>query len=80
AVASLRVITSEDANAVPAAAVFRVGDRDAVWVVNDNVAEKQYVALGAQGEEYLEVVDGIGVGDTVVVRGADQVVEGEELP
>ncbi len=80
AVASLRVITSEDAIAVPAAAVFRDGDRDAVWVVNDNVAEKQYVALGAQGEEYLEVVDGIGVGDTVVVRGADQVVEGEELP
>ena len=80
AVASLRVITSEDTTAVPAAAVFRDGDRDAVWVVNDNVAEKQYVALGAQGEEYLEVVDGLSEGDTVVVRGADQVVEGEELP
>ena len=75
AVASLRVITSEDTTAVPAASVFRDGDRDAVWVVNDNVAEKQYVALGAQGEEYLEVVDGLSEGDTVVVRGADQVVE-----
>lgn len=80
AVASLRVITSVDTIAVPAAAVFRDGDRDAVWVVNDSVAEKQFVTLGAQGEEYLEVVDGLSEGETVVVRGADQVVDGEELP
>ena len=80
AVASLRVVTSVDAIAVPASAVFRDGDRDAVWVVTDNLAEEQYVTLGAQGEEYLEVVDGLSEGDTVVVRGADQVVEGEELP
>ncbi len=80
AVASLRVLTSDDAVAVPAASVFRDGERDAVWVVRDNVAEKQLVTLGAQGEEYLEVVDGVTEGQTIVVRGADQVVEGEELP
>ncbi len=80
AVASLRVLTSDDAIAVPAASVFRDGERDAVWVVEGNVAEKRLVTLGAQGEEYLEVVDGVTEGQTVVVRGADQVVEGEELP
>lgn len=80
AVAALRVITSVDALAVPASAVFREGDRDAVWVVTDGVASVQHVTLGAQGEEYLEVVEGLSEGETIVVRGADQVVDGEELP
>jgi multidrug efflux pump subunit AcrA (membrane-fusion protein) len=49
-------------------------------MVQENVPEKRIVTLGAQGEEYLEIVDGVGEGDTIVVRGADQVVDGEELP
>jgi len=80
AVASLRVLTSKDVVAVPVAAVFRDGEQDAVWVVQDNAPEKRIVTLGAQGEEYLEIVDGVSEGDTIVVRGADQVVDGEELP
>jgi HlyD family secretion protein len=80
AVASLRVLTSQDALAVPVAAVFRDGDRDAVWVVDGDNPTRRYVTLGAQGEDYLEVVEGLDVGDTIVVRGADQVTEGEPLP
>lgn len=80
AVASLRVLTSTDVVAVPVAAVFRDGERDAVWVVDDNVPSKRTVTLGAQGDEYLEVIDGLSEGETIVVRGADQVRDGEELP
>jgi multidrug efflux pump subunit AcrA (membrane-fusion protein) len=80
AVASLRVLTSENVVAVPVAAVFRDGEQDAVWVVVDGVPEERVVTLGAQGEEYLEIADGLREGETVVVRGADQVVSGEELP
>lgn len=80
AVASLRVLTAEDAVAVPVASVFRDGEQDAVWVVSDGVPEERIVVLGAQGEDYLQVVDGLAVGETVVTRGADQVVAGEELP
>lgn len=80
AVASLQVLTAKDAVAVPVASVFRDGEQDAVWVVEDGVAHERVVVLGAQGEEYLQVVDGLTVGETVVVRGADQVVDGEELP
>lgn len=80
AVASLAVLTSEDVVAVPVASVFRDGDQDAVWVVNDNVPEMRVVTLGAQGEEYLEIVDGVTEGEMIVVRGGDQVVAGEELP
>ncbi len=80
AVASLRVLTAENTVAVPVASVFRDGEQDAVWVVSDGVADERIVVLGAQGEEYLQVVDGLSVGETVVTRGADQVVAGEELP
>ena len=80
AVASLRVLTSTDVVSVPVAAVFRDGDRDAVWVVDGDEPTKREVTLGAQGEEYLEVTEGLNAGDTIVVRGADQVREGEALP
>jgi multidrug efflux pump subunit AcrA (membrane-fusion protein) len=80
AVASLRVLTSRNAVAVPVTAVFRDGERDAVWVVDGDEPTKRIVTLGAQGEDYLEVVDGLGVGETIVLRGADQVREGEPLP
>ena len=80
AVASLRVLTSKNAVSVPVAAVFRDGDRDAVWVVDGDEPTKREVTLGAQGEEYLEIVEGLSEGDTIVTRGADQVREGEALP
>jgi multidrug efflux pump subunit AcrA (membrane-fusion protein) len=60
--------------------VFRDGERDAVWVVDGKTPTKRYVTLGAQGEDYLEVVDGLSEGETIVVRGADQVSDGEPLP
>jgi multidrug efflux pump subunit AcrA (membrane-fusion protein) len=74
------VLTSKNTLAVPVAAVFRDGERDAVWVVDGNTPSKRYVTLGAQGEDYLEVVDGLTEGETIVVRGADQVSDGEPLP
>ena len=80
AVASLRVETAKDAVAVPVSAVFRDGDADAVWLVSDGVARKTEVTLGAQGEDYLQVTDGLELGQVIVTHGADQVSEGQELP
>ncbi|MFZ0323415.1 MAG: efflux RND transporter periplasmic adaptor subunit, partial [Actinomycetes bacterium] len=80
AVAALKVLTAKNAVAVPAAAVFRDGNRDAVWLVVDGVASKQDVTLGAQGDELLQVTEGVAVGDQIVVRGADQVRAGQAVP
>jgi multidrug efflux pump subunit AcrA (membrane-fusion protein) len=80
AVVDLNVRTARDTVAVPAAAVFRDGRRDAVWVVRNGRAHEQHVRLGAQGESRVEVVEGLAVGQPVVVRGADQVHEGDEVP
>ena len=79
AVADLQVRTSQDAVSVPATAIVRDGDRDAVWVVDDAHAHRRNVTVGTQGEDRVAVTAGLRVGEQVVVRGADQVQEGQEL-
>jgi multidrug efflux pump subunit AcrA (membrane-fusion protein) len=79
AVADLLVRTSRDAVSVPATAIVRDGDRDAVWVVDDSRARRRNVTVGTEGEDRVAVTTGLRVGEQVVVRGADQVREGQEL-
>jgi multidrug efflux pump subunit AcrA (membrane-fusion protein) len=79
AVADLQVRTAKDAVSVPATAIVRDGDRDAVWVVEDARAHRRNVTVGTQGEDQVAVTAGLRVGEQVVVRGVDQVREGQEL-
>jgi multidrug efflux pump subunit AcrA (membrane-fusion protein) len=80
AVVDLRVRTARDTVSVPAPAVFRAGSRDAVWVVKNGVARERLVRLGAQGESRVEVLEGVEEGEQLVVRGADRVREGQQVP
>jgi multidrug efflux pump subunit AcrA (membrane-fusion protein) len=80
AVVDLQVRTARAAVAVPAAAVFRDGRRDAVWVVGHGVARERPVRLGAQGRARVQVLQGLQVGERVVVRGADQLHDGQRVP
>jgi multidrug efflux pump subunit AcrA (membrane-fusion protein) len=80
AVADLRVRSATQAVAVPAAAVVRQGARDAVWVVVGGRARARVVRLGAQGDDAVQVLDGVREGDVVVTRGADTVAEGQRVP
>ena len=77
AVVDLLVRTATDAIAVPASAVFRDGRRDAVWVVRAGMARKQLVRVGAQGEDEVQIVEGLKGGERIVVRGADRVRDGQ---
>jgi HlyD family secretion protein len=79
AVADLRVRTARDAVSVPAAALVREGNRDAVWVVEGGLARRRAVTVGTQGEDLVEITEGLREGERVVVRGADKVREGQEL-
>jgi HlyD family secretion protein len=79
AVADLQVRTARDATAVPSSAVIRADNTDAVWVVAGGRAHRRTVVLGTQGEDLVQVTDGLRVGERVVVRGADKVTEGQEL-
>lgn len=80
AVAHLAVREARDAVTVPAAAVVRADGHDAVWVVRDGKAVRVPVTLGVQGPDRVQVVSGLATGDRVVVRGADRVRAGQDLP
>jgi multidrug efflux pump subunit AcrA (membrane-fusion protein) len=79
AVADLLVRTARNAVSVPASAIVRDGATDTVWLVANGRAERREVRLGAQGEDVVQVLRGLEVGDHVVVRGADQVHSGQKV-
>jgi HlyD family secretion protein len=79
AVVGLVVRTARDVVAVPAAAVFRDGRRDAVWVVGATGARKRLVRVGAQGDDTVQIVEGLQGGERIVARGADRVRDGQRL-
>ncbi|MGW0431391.1 efflux RND transporter periplasmic adaptor subunit [Micromonospora sp. NPDC003197] len=76
----LRVREAADVVTVPSAAVRSVAGRDVVWVARAGRAEQVPVTLGVQGEELVQIVDGVQPGDQVVVRGGDRVRIGQQLP
>jgi multidrug efflux pump subunit AcrA (membrane-fusion protein) len=80
AVALLNVLTEKDAVAVPAAAVFREDGRDQVWVVEDGIAERRTIRLGAEGSATIAVDSGLETGELIVIRGADRVTPGQTIP
>ncbi|MGY0004508.1 efflux RND transporter periplasmic adaptor subunit [Micromonospora sp. I033] len=80
AVVHLRVREAADAVAVPASAVFSADGRDAVWLLRDGKADRVPVTVGVQGQDLVQIVSGVRAGDRIVVRGADQVRDGQELP
>jgi HlyD family secretion protein len=80
AVAHLRVAEATGAVAIPAAAVLRVDGTDVVWVVREGRARRTPVTIGVQGPDLVQIVAGVLPGDRVVVSGADQVSEGEQVP
>jgi multidrug efflux pump subunit AcrA (membrane-fusion protein) len=80
AVVDLRVRSVTNAVAVPAAAIVRQGTHDAVWVVVGGRARSRVVRLGAQGDDDVQILDGVTTADVVVTRGADTVAEGQRVP
>ncbi|MEV6814665.1 HlyD family efflux transporter periplasmic adaptor subunit [Micromonospora sp. NPDC051296] len=79
AVLRLRVREAADAVTVPASAVFSVDGRDAVWLVRDGRAGRAVVTVGVQGQDLVQIVNGVQPGDRVVIRGTDQVRDGQEV-
>ena len=80
AVADLLVRTAQNAVSVPSSAIVRDGSADTVWLATNGRAERREVKLGAQGEDVVQVLEGLEIGDQVVVRGADRVSAGQSLP
>jgi len=60
--------------------VFNSGGKDAVWLVRDGKAVQATIRLGVTGQDQVQVLDGLGTGDRLVVRGTDKVTAGMKLP
>ena len=62
----------EDAIRVPLSALFRDGDRWAVFVLEADRAKKRPVEIGHRGDRDAEVLSGLAEGDRVVVHPGDR--------
>jgi len=64
------MIPINEALVVPTSAVLTTGKRTVVWIeVQENMFEPREVVVGAQTEEYYEVLSGLQGGEKVVVTG-----------
>jgi HlyD family secretion protein len=67
---------AEDVLRVPTSALFRVGQKSAVYRVVDGVVNQQIVEIGRQNGLEAEVLGGLAEGDQVVIHPSDQIDEG----
>ena len=67
AVTDIVIKVSDDAYVIPKDAL--IGE-DIVFVVNNSVASKKNIKIGLSNENEIEVTDGLGTGDLVVINGA----------
>ncbi len=68
-----------DALKLPLSALFRRGDRWAVFAVDGDRARLREVELGRRGEAEAEVTAGLAEGDRVVVHPSDKLADGAKI-
>lgn len=64
---------------VPAHAVVRNGQLEAVYVVSDGTARMRLVRTGRSADDRIELVSGIRDGEQVVVDDADALIDGQPV-
>jgi HlyD family secretion protein len=77
--ARIVIAQAADVLKVPTSALFRVGDKWAVFRVEDGVARQQIVKLGLQNGLEAEAVAGLQEGDQVVTHPGDNIVDGVKV-
>lgn len=64
---------------VPPGALFRDGENWSVFIVRDKRARVQRVELGARGDDFTEIKNGLRVGDKVVVFPSRELSDGARV-
>lgn len=74
----LEIIIEEKENAlfVPEAAMFVVGDRDAVFVLEKGRIRLREVTTGLENDDFVEIVQGVKLGELVVLDPPDNLTDG----
>lgn len=76
---SIVVWNSDDVLLLPVSALFREGERWAVWIVDGSFARLQEIELGRRQGLWVEVAAGLEAGQTVIVHPSDAIAEGVEV-
>ncbi len=73
-----RIVVAEAADVlkVPTSALFRVGDKWAVYRAVDGVAHEQIVEIGLENGLEAEIRSGLSPGDSVIMHPGDEVTNG----
>ena len=73
---ALQVAARENALLAPEEAIVAEGPRQIAFVVKDGKIERRIVMIGQRLDGKVEVIDGLAVGDVIVVRGVQRVRNG----
>ncbi len=74
--ARIIVAKANDVLRVPTSALFRIGEDWAVFHVVGGVAREQIIRLGLQNGLVAEVLEGLSLGDEVIVHPGDNIEDG----
>lgn len=74
--AQIEVWRGKDLPTIPISAIFRWREAWAVFVIDGDAARQRIVELGQRNTEYVEVVQGLALDETVIVRPGDMVADG----
>ena len=75
----ITVDKKENVLRVPDLAVFEKGRKNCVYVVKDGKAVLREIKTGLEGEDYMEVVSGLSVGDKVILSPGDNISDGVRI-
>lgn len=73
------VNTKEDVIRMPGRAVFELDNVDTVFVIEEGMMTLKAVEIGLKGDDYVEILSGIGMDDLVVLSVEGDLEEGSEV-
>jgi membrane fusion protein (multidrug efflux system) len=69
----------EDALTVPSNAVVAEDDQNVIYIVSDGAAVRRVVSVGIENDGYVEILNGIGETDQVVITGLGGLRDGSRV-
>jgi HlyD family secretion protein len=75
----LKADKAEDVIAVPVSSVVDESGKKFVYVVNGDKAEKREITIGFSNDASVQVLSGLNEGETIVVKGQNQLTDGAKI-
>jgi HlyD family secretion protein len=61
---------------VPLSALFRRGEKWAVFIAENGMAKERLVTLGERNSSYAELLEGLKEGDRLILHPSDKIADG----